>query len=132
MIGGTDIIIELPGVAPEVALPAAVRYVLGRWPAAVSQDGDTARRFASFADMDFAHLREVFIYRDERAIDSWERLGADATNANQMIQLNASDGQFTVVVDDLHDVQAASIVRGLCELLRSGMPWFVPRSADAA
>lgn len=132
MIGGKDIVIELPDVAPEVALPAAVRYVLGRWPTAVIQDGDTARRFDSFADMDFGHLREVFIYRDERAIDSWERLGADPTNANQMIHLDASEGQFTIVVDDLQDVQAASIVRGLCELLRSGMPWFVPRGAEAA
>src|ERR1041384_793360 len=114
-------------------MPAAVRYVLDRWPAAVIQDGDTARRFDSFADMGFGHLREVFLYRDEHAFQSWERLGADAANANQMIHLLASPGQFTIVVDaledDLEDVGAASIARGLCDRLRFGMPWLAP-SAD--
>ena len=133
MIGGEDIIIQLPGVAPSVTMPAAVRYVLDRWPAAVMQDGDTARRFDSFATMDFGHLREVFVYRDEQAFDSWERLGADATNADQMIHLLASVGQFTIVVDNLQDMCAASIVRGLCDRLRFGMPWFAPsQDAEAA
>lgn len=130
MIGGEDIIIQLPGIAPSVTMPAAVRYVLGRWPAAVMQDGDTARRFDSFAAMDFGHLREVFVYCDEQAFNSWERLGADATNANQMIHLLASVGHFTIVVDSLQDISSASIVRGLCDRLRFGMPWFAP-SLDA-
>ena len=130
MIGGEDIIIQLPGVAPSAAMPAAVRYVLDRWPAAVMQDGDTARRFDSFAGMDFGRLREVFVYRDEHAFQSWEQLGADPTNANQMIHLLADPGQFTIVVDDLKDVGSASIVRGLCDRLRRGMPWFAP-SVDA-
>jgi len=130
MIGGEDIIIQLPGIAPWVTMPAAVRYVLDRWPAAVMQDGDTARRFDSFAAMDFGHLREVFVYRDEQAFHSWERLGADATNANQMIHLLASVGHFTIVVDSLQDLSSASIVRGLCDRLRFGMPWFAP-SMDA-
>lgn len=130
MIGGEDIIIQLLGVAPSATMPAAVRYVLDRWPAAVMQDGDTARRFDSFAAMGFGQLREVFVYRDEQAFQSWERLGADATNANQMIHLLADPGQFTIVVDDLEDVSSASIVRGLCDRLRFGMPWFAP-SVDA-
>lgn len=130
MIGGEDIIIKLPDVPPSVAMPAAVRYILDRWPAAVMQDGDTARRFDHFAAMDFGHLREVFVYRDEQAFHSWERLGADATNANQMIHLLASVGHFTIVVDSLQDIGSASIVRGLCDRLRFGMPWFAP-STDA-
>jgi hypothetical protein len=130
MIGGVDIIVELPGVPPSVTMPAAVRYVLDRWPAAVMQDGDTARRFDSFAAMDFGHLREVFIYRDEQAFNSWERLGADATNANQMVHLLASVGHFTIVVDSLQDISAASIVRGLCDRLRFGMPWLAPSLED--
>lgn len=130
MIGGEDIIIQLPGVAPSVTMPAAVRYVLDRWPAAVMQDGDTARRFDRFAEMDFGHLREVFVYRDEQAFDSWDRLGADVTNADQMIHLLASAGQFTIVVDSLQDASSASIVRGLRDRLRLGMPWLAP-SSDA-
>jgi hypothetical protein len=129
MIGGEDVIIQLPDASPSVAMSAAVRYVLDRWPAAVMQD-DTARRFDSFATMDFGHLREVFVYRDEQAFQSWERLGADATNANQMIHLLAGDGQFTIVVDSLKDAGSESIVRGLCDRLRFGMPWFAP-SVDA-
>jgi hypothetical protein len=133
MIGGEDIIIQLPEVPPSVMMPAAVRYVLDRWPAAVMQDGDTARRFDTFAAMDFGNLREVFVYKDEQAFQSWERLGADATNANQMFHLLASVGQFTIVVDDLHDVTSASIVRGLRDQLCFGMPWFAPsRDAEAA
>ena len=130
MIGGEDIIIQLPGIAPSVAMPAAVRYVLERWPAAVMQDGDTARRFDSFDAMDFGHLREVFVYRDEQALDSWDRLGADATNADQMIHLLASAGQFTIVVDSLPDISStSSIVRGLGDKLRHGMPWLAPAEA---
>ena len=133
MIGGVDIIVELPGVAPSATMPAAVRYVIDRWPAAVMQDGDTARRFDSFAAMDFGHLREVFVYRDEQAFDSWERLGADVTNANQMVHLLASVGQFTIVVDSLADVGSASMVRGLGDRLRFGMPWLAPSiHAEAA
>jgi hypothetical protein len=131
MIGGEDIIIELPGVPPEVALPAAVRYLLDRWPAAIMQDGDTARRFDRFSEVDFGHLREVFVYRDEQAFDSWERLGADPSNANQMVHLGASDGQFTIVVDESQDLVSASIVRGLRDRLRWGMPWFAPRREAA-
>lgn len=126
MIGGVDIVIELPGVASGTTMPAAVRYVLGRWPAAVMQDGDTARRFDSYWAMDFGHLREVFVYRDEEAFDSWERLGADATNANQMVHLLASVGQLTIVIDSLEDATSSSIVRGLRDLLRFGMPWSAP------
>lgn len=73
MIGGQDIIIQLPDVPPSVAMSAAVRYILDQWPAAVMQDGDTARRFGSFAAMGFGQLREVFVYRDEQAFESWER-----------------------------------------------------------
>jgi hypothetical protein len=126
MIGGEDISIKLPDIPPSVAMPAAVRYILDRWPAAVMQDGDTARRFDNFAAMDFGHLREVFVYCDEQAFQSWERLGANATNANQMIHLLASPGQFTIVVDSLDDVDSASIVRGLRDRLCRGMPWFAP------
>ena len=123
MIGGVDTMIELPGVAQSVAMAAAVRYIVDRWPGAILQDGDTARRFDSFAATDFAHLREVFVYRDEHAFDSWERLGADATNANQMVHLLAGAGHLTIVVDSLQDALSASIVRGVCDLLRFGMPW---------
>jgi hypothetical protein len=126
MIGGEDIVIELPGLASSVTLPAAVRYVFDRWPSAVTQDGDTGRRFDRFAAMDFGNLREVFVYRDEAAFDSWERLGADTTNANQMIHFLASTGRLTIVVDDLQDVVSASIVRGLRDRLRFGMPWLAP------
>lgn len=126
MIGGEDIIIQLPDVPPSVAMPAAVRYILDQWPAAVMQDGNTARRFDSFAAMGFGQLREVFVYRDEQAFESWERLGADATNANQMVHLLASPGQLTIVVDSMDDVRSASIVRGLRDRLRRGMPWFAP------
>lgn len=113
-----------------MTLPAAVRYVLDQWPAAVMQDGDTGRRFDNFAAMDFGNLREVFVYLDEQAFHSWERLGADATNANQMIHLLASAGHVTIVVDDLRDIGCASIVRGLRDRLRFGMPWLAP-SLDA-
>ena len=103
MIGGGDIIIELPGVTPSVALTAVVRHILDRWPAGVVQDGDSGRRFESFSAIDFTHLREVFVYRDEHAFASWERLGADPTNFNQMVHLLASPGQLTVVVDRLSE-----------------------------
>ena len=129
MIGGEDIILELPCLAPSMTLPAAVRYVLDRWPTAVAQDGDTGRRFDRFAAMEFGNLREVFVYRDEQAFHSWERLGADTTNANQMVHLLASSGRLTIVVDDLQDIVSASIVRGLRDLFRFGLPWSVDMEA---
>src|SRR6266545_6234242 len=132
MIGGVDIVIKLPGVPPSVAMAAAVRYILDRWPAGVLQDGDTARRFDRFAEMDFGHVREVFVYRDEQAFDSWERLGAAAANVNQMVHLLVSTGQFTMVVDSLQDAEMASIARGLRDRLRFGMPWLAPFHDEAA
>jgi hypothetical protein len=129
MIGGEDILIELPCLAPSMILPAAVRYVLGRWPTGVTQDGGTGRRFDRFAAMNFGKLREVFVYRDEQALHSWERLGADPSNANQMVHLLASSGRLTIVVDDLQDIVSASIVRGLQDLFRFGLPWSVDMEA---
>lgn len=125
MIGGEDILIEVPCLAPSMTLPAAVRYVLDRWPNGVTQDGDTGRRFDRFASVEFGNLREVFVYRDEPAFHSWERLGADATNANQMVHLLASSRCLTIVVDDLQDMVSASIVHGLQDLFRFGLPWSV-------
>lgn len=131
MIGGLDITVELGDLSPTVAMPSAVRYVLDRWPSAVLQDGDTARRFPNFAAMDFVQLREVFVYRDEESFDSWQRLGADATNANRMIHLVGDSDRLTIVVDSLQDIETASIVRGLRDRLRRGMPYLVLSSDDS-
>jgi hypothetical protein len=113
----------------DLAMKAGVRHILDCWPAGIIQDGDPAQRFAEFALVPFRNLREVFVYRDQRAFESWERLGADRENADQMVHLLVSDGQLTIVVDRLKNASSKSIVDGLSDHLRHGMPRPVLRRA---
>jgi hypothetical protein len=123
MIGGVDIVVELPYLDPSAALDAAVRYILEHWPAGILQRGDTGERLDRYAAIHFGDLHELFVYKDASAFESWERLGADPSNANEMVHLLASRGQFTIVVDSMQDATSASIVRGLRNRLL-GIPLF--------
>ena len=100
MIGGVDIVMELHGMACSDAMAAALRSILHRWPLAILQNTETGEHHSSLSITDARNMCEVLVYQDEPAFLSWARLGADPTNAGQMIHLLCSDGQFTIVVDD--------------------------------
>lgn len=100
MIGGQDIIVHNPGSSPGQLLDGLTRLVRGHWPKLVFEDATTGSRFEHFWQIPFQKLSEVMLYRDTDAWKSWERLGADPSNANQMIHILASDASVTFVVDD--------------------------------
>src|SRR3972149_1489655 len=107
MIGGTDIVIPNPGLPVAQAMDTVVRCARGRWAGAILQDSG-GRRFRSYREGPFGRVRELFVYKDEQAFLSWERVGAKPENANSMIHLIADDYQLTVVVDDEHDATMRS------------------------
>lgn len=94
MVGGVDVEIAHPKLPPTVVLAVATRCICRHWPQAIiDTDAD-----------------EVFVYRDQEAFDSWERLGADGSNVNTMFHLIADETTLTVVVDDDQEPTVRSVL----------------------
>jgi predicted RNA methylase len=111
MIGGTDIVVKIADdLRSGEALDTVVRCVFGKWPTAVVQDASTGVCFFSFAEIAFGHLREIFVYRDKTAFDSWANLGADPANLNTMVHFIVARSELTIVVDDPNEATMESIV----------------------
>lgn len=124
MIGGTDIVRQLPGIAPGDALELLARVVCDRWENAVLQDANAPARFRSFQEASFGKLRELFVFRDSDAYESWRLHGATEGNANTLVHLLANDREVTIVVDDPEAASMHSIIEEASALLRAGGPWF--------
>jgi len=117
MIGGQDLIIPVPPECMNV-LDSCARAILRRWPCAVFQDGASGARYTSYASAPFHGLSELIAYRDARAADSWEALGAHDSNRDSMLYLVHHDGELTIVVDDLFSDRTRPIVEAIACLLR--------------
>jgi hypothetical protein len=117
MIGGVDVVFETQ-VERAVALELCARLIMSRWPGAVLENALTTERYAGVAEIPFAHVSELMVYRDQAAFESWQRLGADPANANTMVHLLAyEEGELTAVVDD----PVALEMRALLEEMTKGL-----------
>jgi hypothetical protein len=117
MIGGTDV--TMPTLAGPSAIDLAVRLVRMRWPRAVFEDAINGTVFRKYADLPFRYLREIFVYRDEDARQTWDDLGADPSHANTMVHLLISSSTLTVVVDSLDDANMKEVVDAIASGLRT-------------
>jgi hypothetical protein len=120
MIGGIDIILEVPREVP--VHQRIIDQVLRFWPGARFQDVDSdddrplaesAVRIAS------ADSREFFIYRDQATAKSWQEDGASVATYNTMLHIlvdHAPEGtggrRVTIVCDDRTD-QVEQIIAAL-------------------
>jgi hypothetical protein len=121
MIGGVDTVITNAGVPLVTVLRATVQLLVSRWPEAVFEDPSTSELFSRFRNVPFHRFRELMVYRDLGAFRSWEELGADSSNMNQMIHLLASEQTVTVVVDDPHESGTAQILGEIKSLIEHGL-----------
>ena len=109
MIGGCDIILApYPGsiIDPAVFFQRAVKALLRVWPGALIEDANSDKVWGAPGKVPWGKVEELFVYRSLEALQSCERLGADPSNANQMVHfMNYEDrattpGEITVVVGD--------------------------------
>jgi hypothetical protein len=131
MVGGDDVVIDTRGVETGIILEAITRHILQSWRSAIIEDADHGKRFPSFSGVPFAQLRELMIYRDGAAFESWERLGADESNANSMFHLIADPDTMTIVVDDARESSIATVLEEIRQLVHHGLP-FGQRQRSAA
>lgn len=101
MIGGSDLTMRT--VSGPSALDFCIRMVCLEWPAAVFEDLTEQMPVSSYAELSISSLKELFIFRDVKAADDWQRLGADPSTQNTMIHILTSQSQVTMVVDDPDD-----------------------------
>lgn len=123
MIGGHDIVVEVPGGVGPAVLDFVVRCVLRRWPHGIVQDATTGTRYPSYRAIPFGHLSDVFVYRDEGSYETWRKVGADPGNVNGMVHLIARAGRLTLVVDDPKDPATNSLVREVRGALDPASLW---------
>ena len=69
------------------------------WPRAVFEDAVTGDRYNHFWEIPFGDVEELFVYRDEKAADDWDELGAVPELENSMVHLLTDDGLVTAVID---------------------------------
>ncbi|HEX4000667.1 MAG TPA: hypothetical protein VHX65_19115 [Pirellulales bacterium] len=98
MIGGIDL--ELPTWAGDSTLERAVEATRQLWPDAVFQEVLTGDRYDTFDQMPFGGKRQIFVYRDVKAADRWEAMGAVPSLYNTMVHLITDPGFITIVVDE--------------------------------
>lgn len=120
MVGGHDVSVKTHGKTKDVVLSFAVRCVMRLWPGAIVQDGITGELFKSYADIPFGETKELFVYRDQAALDIWDKLGASSTNRNTMVHLVPGSKYLTVVVDDPGDRVMDDLIRGMREAFDVG------------
>jgi hypothetical protein len=98
MIGGVEY--QIPSRAGESSVKVAVSVIQRKWPRAVFENGETGERYNDIRKIPFEDLREIFVYRDLDAADTWDRDGAVPEDANTMVHLIADEGLITMVVDE--------------------------------
>jgi hypothetical protein len=122
VIGGEDIIVANPGVSPVEVLKAGAHLLRQHWSKAIFQDPDTAKEFSRYWLVPFGQLREIMVYRDREAFESWQSMGADESNANQMIHIIARAQTVTIVVDDSQSEEIAEILQEMTSQIQHGFP----------
>lgn len=97
MIGGIDV--EIPSLAGDCSIEAAVRAIRLHWPSATYENASTGDRYSEFSDIPFGQLDELFVYRDRAAAELWDAEGATPATANTMVHLLAEEGHLIVAID---------------------------------
>jgi hypothetical protein len=93
MIGGQDIILKTR-LDPQVAREVLVRISRHIWPNQVEEP-----------IVDIPHA--VFVYRDQKSKDSWDKDGVTEENDEQMMQFICRHEQVTIVWGDKHPANVA-------------------------
>lgn len=110
MIGGTDI--AIPAAGGSATLDLCTRIVWQFWPQARFEDAVTGAKYQQYAEIPFASLRELLIYRDAQTESAWDAGDANAPE-NSMLYLILAKSSITVVVDDPRTEAMRSIVESL-------------------
>jgi len=107
MIGGIDI--RIPNRAGQESLEVAVRAIRQHWPRAVFENGNTAERYDYFGQIPFGDVEELFVYRDTKSAELWDKYGAIPEAENSMIHVIYDVELITAVIDDRTEEMEAII-----------------------
>lgn len=120
MIGGHDI--SFPTQAPAAFVDGAIRHALIVWKEALLEDADTGE----LLDGDFVGVpvpREIFIYKNSAARDSWAKNGAVSENANSMIHMIRGAQSVTLVVDDPRETDMRVFLDAMRDYFKQDLFW---------
>jgi hypothetical protein len=112
MIGGHDISFATRAAAEN--LEGAIRLAVVLWSEAVVENAETGEVLDRVFMGPRALPREVLVYKNVAARDSWARDGAVSENANLMVHIIRGPESLTVVVDDPGEPS----MRGLLDAIR--------------
>lgn len=104
MIGGIDMILEAP--PGDYLVELILRRIRHFWPDARYQNADDAEVYSvrdGWLSISGSQATEFFIYKNEKAAQSWDRYGAIAENRNTMIH-------FLVDKSSFNDLQQITLV----------------------
>jgi hypothetical protein len=117
VIGGASFSLR-SNVEPEDVLRQAFLLIQRRWPTAVAEDAASGELlWPSVPFVTFVGRREIMVYTDSNARESWGHLGADPSNSNTMIHVLAATDSVTLIVDDPNDKTAHEILEGIKKFL---------------
>ena len=122
MFAGEEMTLPLIGDR-ETTLYSCARAVLRVWRNAVIQDAQTTTLYKDFSKVPFSWLKEMMIYRDETARQSWDELGADETNRNSMVHFLLNGKELVMVLDDLQSEESRKIVDAVKSVNQDGQTW---------
>jgi len=107
MIGGQDIILKTR-LEPQVAREVLVRISHFIWPDQVEEpDGD-----------------DVFVYKDQKAKDSWDKDGVTEENDEQMMQFICRHEQVTIVWGSKHPADVACFMSMVLSFIYLALPGY--------
>lgn len=97
MIGGHDVTFPFAHSGQRgPLLEAAVRSIRRHWKTAVLEGADGSA--VEFHRLPFERVKELFVYRDQAALDDWNAYGATPNNERLMIHLLTKSDSMTIVV----------------------------------
>lgn len=113
MIGGHDEIFKCD--RPPIVMEFIVRMIRHLWKNAPVEDPDTDKEPCGLE-------RELFIYKDLAAADSWKNNGAIPENADTMIHILRGSGTVTMVVDNPGSAEMKQLIEDIRWSLRRNWP----------
>jgi len=117
MIGGIEVPISTQADLGQ-AIHLCLRVIRRYWPDAIVEDGTTGERQPAISMAAAPETtREVVIYKNNRLMRKWDKVGAVAGLSNTMVHILGRPGGLVLVVDDLEEEP----IRSMLEWIKNGL-----------
>jgi len=88
------------------------------WPHAVFEDAESGKVYERYVDLGLRYRHEILVYRDRKALEQWDELGAEDSLIGTMIHLLLGASDITIVVDSSPPPQIQAYIKSVDDALR--------------